>query len=139
MDGEFLFIFVEFDPQVADLVPKADANKVKIAFLLTLNGRAVRQVHRLLKVLYDKNHFYYIHVDEVRSQVYFVSIVRRVCVKLAQNFFTASVSRKLDSKFCANFQRLSKKAKKKLCKFYSDKTTCTANYSSLNPKFQTFG
>lgn len=60
-----LLSFAEFDPQVAELIPKENVNKVKIAFLLTLNGRAVRQVHRLLKSLYDKNHFYYIHVDEV--------------------------------------------------------------------------
>lgn len=60
----FLFI-LEFDPQVAELTPKENENKVRIAFLLTLNGRAVRQVHRLLKSLYNKNHFYYIHVDEV--------------------------------------------------------------------------
>nr|CAI5851663.1 unnamed protein product [Callosobruchus analis] len=38
---------------------------VKIVFLLTLNGRAVRQVKRLLKLLYNKNHYYYIHVDVV--------------------------------------------------------------------------
>lgn len=58
-------MLLEFDPQVAELIPKEDVDKVKIAFLLTLNGRAVRQVHRLLKSLYNKNHFYYIHVDEV--------------------------------------------------------------------------
>jgi len=38
---------------------------VRIAFLLTLNGRALRQVHRLLKALYAPEHVYYIHVDEV--------------------------------------------------------------------------
>lgn len=70
---EFQFNFpstTEFDPQVAELMPKDSENKVKIAFLLTLNGRAVRQVHRLLKALYDKNHFYYIHVDEVNCRFY---------------------------------------------------------------------
>lgn len=39
--------------------------KVRIAFLLTLNGRAVRQVHRLLKFLYSDQHYYYIHIDSV--------------------------------------------------------------------------
>ena len=66
--------FPEFDPQVAELVPKENVNKVKIAFLLTLNGRAVRQVHRLLKALYDKDHFYYIHIDEVRDLQCLISI-----------------------------------------------------------------
>ncbi|KAJ6642112.1 Xylosyltransferase oxt [Pseudolycoriella hygida] len=60
----------KFDPQVAEVMPKEDADKVKIAFLLTLNGRAVRQVHRLLKSLYNKNHFYYIHVDERQDYMY---------------------------------------------------------------------
>ncbi|XP_030765815.1 xylosyltransferase oxt [Sitophilus oryzae] len=35
----------------------------RIVFLLTLNGRALRQVMRLIKILYQKQHFYYIHVD----------------------------------------------------------------------------
>lgn len=39
--------------------------KVRVVFLLTLNGRALRQVHRLLKALYSVDHFYYIHVDSV--------------------------------------------------------------------------
>lgn len=38
---------------------------VKIVFVLTLNGRPVRQVRRLLKVIYNSHHYYYIHVDAV--------------------------------------------------------------------------
>lgn len=38
---------------------------VKIVFLLTLNGRALRQVKRLLKLIYNTGHYYYIHVDVV--------------------------------------------------------------------------
>lgn len=45
--------------------PKSEAENVRITFLLTLNGRAVRQVHRLLKLLYSEEHYYYIHVDAV--------------------------------------------------------------------------
>lgn len=60
------FFHAEFTPQVAHLMPTGNEPKVRIVFLLTLNGRAVRQVHRLLKLLYAKDHFYYIHVDEVR-------------------------------------------------------------------------
>lgn len=55
----------EFIPQTAALGLKTELPKVRIAFLLTLNGRAVRQVHRLLKLLYSKEHYYYIHVDSV--------------------------------------------------------------------------
>lgn len=61
----FFFVYIEFVPQVAELLPKSNVNNVKIVYLLTLNGRAVRQVHRLLKMLYSKNHYYYIHVDSV--------------------------------------------------------------------------
>ncbi|CAN8007308.1 unnamed protein product [Ixodes pacificus] len=35
----------------------------RIAFLLSVNGRAVRQVLRLLKALYHERHVFYIHVD----------------------------------------------------------------------------
>lgn len=38
---------------------------VRIAFLLTVNGRASRQVKRLINVLYHPSHLYYIHVDAV--------------------------------------------------------------------------
>jgi len=41
---------------------------VKIVFLLTVNGRAVRQIKRLLKNIYHERHFYYIHVDSVRKE-----------------------------------------------------------------------
>ncbi|EEC20592.1 xylosyltransferase I, putative, partial [Ixodes scapularis] len=37
----------------------------RIAFLLSVNGRAVRQVLRLLKTLYHERHVFYIHVDAV--------------------------------------------------------------------------
>lgn len=56
---------IEFIPQIGALSLKSEQPKVRIAFLLTLNGRAVRQVHRLLKLLYSEEHFYYIHVDSV--------------------------------------------------------------------------
>ncbi|XP_014257441.1 xylosyltransferase oxt [Cimex lectularius] len=38
-------------------------SKVRIVFLLMLNGRAVRQVKRLIKALFHTSHFFYIHVD----------------------------------------------------------------------------
>lgn len=45
------------------------APKARIAFLLTLNGRAVRQVYRLLKLIYSDQHYYYIHVDSVSPPI----------------------------------------------------------------------
>ncbi|XP_073947203.1 xylosyltransferase oxt [Choristoneura fumiferana] len=35
----------------------------RIVFLLTLNGRALRQVHRLINALYRTTHYFYIHID----------------------------------------------------------------------------
>lgn len=46
-------------------VPEPGEIPVRIAFLLTLNGRALRQVRRLIKVLFHRDHFVYIHVDAV--------------------------------------------------------------------------
>jgi protein xylosyltransferase len=36
---------------------------VRIVFVLTVNGRALRQVTRLLRAIYRPHHYYYIHVD----------------------------------------------------------------------------
>jgi hypothetical protein len=36
----------------------------RIVFLLTFNGRSLRQISRLIKLIYNDHHFYYIHVDE---------------------------------------------------------------------------
>lgn len=46
-------------------VAESGESPVRIAFLLTLNGRALRQVRRLIKVLFHRDHFFYIHVDAV--------------------------------------------------------------------------
>ncbi|XP_039284887.1 xylosyltransferase oxt [Nilaparvata lugens] len=48
----------------ADARPLSDVQKgVRIVYLLTLNGRAVRQVRRLIRALYHPHHYFYIHVD----------------------------------------------------------------------------
>lgn len=60
----------KFTPQIAETVPKPDTERVRIAFLLTLNGRALRQVHRLIKALYSPNHVFYIHVDSRQDYLY---------------------------------------------------------------------
>ncbi|XP_064639668.1 xylosyltransferase oxt-like [Lineus longissimus] len=38
-------------------------NRLRIAYILSVNGRAVRQIHRLFKAIYHVNHYFYIHVD----------------------------------------------------------------------------
>ena len=46
---------------------------IRIVFSLMVTGRAVRQVKRLLKAIYHRNHLYFIHVDKVS----FYSVIRR--------------------------------------------------------------
>ncbi|GAB0096267.1 Xylosyltransferase oxt [Sergentomyia squamirostris] len=65
----------KFTAQTAELLPKTKEKRVRIAFLLTLNGRALRQVHRLLRALYSPNHFFYIHVDS-RQDYLFRNLIR---------------------------------------------------------------
>ncbi|XP_030570875.1 xylosyltransferase oxt [Drosophila novamexicana] len=61
----------KFTPQLAASSPApGEEQRVRIAFLLTLNGRALRQVHRLLRALYAPQHVYYIHVDARQDYLY---------------------------------------------------------------------
>lgn len=62
---QILICLTEFRSVRAERVPPEDAVPVRVAFLLTLNGRALRQVQRLIKAIYSPKHFYYIHVDAV--------------------------------------------------------------------------
>ncbi|XP_048869847.1 xylosyltransferase 2 isoform X1 [Brienomyrus brachyistius] len=39
-------------------------NPVRVAFMLVVHGRAIRQLKRLIKAIYHREHFYYIHVDK---------------------------------------------------------------------------
>lgn len=48
---------------------------IKIVFVLTLNGRATRQVRRLLRAIYHQDHFYYIHVDKVSTKGYVIRLL----------------------------------------------------------------
>lgn len=38
---------------------------MRIAYMLVVHGRAIRQLKRLLKAVYHERHFFYIHVDKV--------------------------------------------------------------------------
>lgn len=38
---------------------------VRIAYMLVVHGRAIRQLKRLIKAVYHQQHFFYIHVDKV--------------------------------------------------------------------------
>uniref|UniRef100_G1SMN5 Xylosyltransferase 1 n=1 Tax=Oryctolagus cuniculus TaxID=9986 RepID=G1SMN5_RABIT len=54
---------VQWDEDSVEYMP---ANPVRIAFVLVVHGRASRQLQRMFKAIYHKDHFYYIHVDKVR-------------------------------------------------------------------------
>lgn len=41
---------------------------VRIAYMLVVHGRAIRQLKRLIKAVYHQQHFFYIHVDKVRGR-----------------------------------------------------------------------
>jgi len=55
--------FGELDNSLSD-----GESRVRVAFVLMVHGRAVRQLKRLIKAIYHRDHYYYIHVDKVRPQ-----------------------------------------------------------------------
>nr|XP_012137551.1 PREDICTED: xylosyltransferase oxt isoform X2 [Megachile rotundata] len=61
-----------FKAQVARNASTDSENEkpARIAYLLTVNGRASRQVKRLINVLYHPSHLFYIHVDARQDYLY---------------------------------------------------------------------
>uniref|UniRef100_A0A2M4BCE2 protein xylosyltransferase n=2 Tax=Anopheles marajoara TaxID=58244 RepID=A0A2M4BCE2_9DIPT len=78
----------KFAEQSSETIAKREDKPVRIAFLLTLNGRAVRQVHRLLKALYHPQHYYFIHIDARQEYLY------RELLKLESSFPNVRLARK---------------------------------------------
>ncbi|XP_077475650.1 xylosyltransferase 2-like [Stigmatopora argus] len=66
---------VELDNSLSD-----EETPVRLAFVLMIHGRAVRQIKRTFKAIYHSDHFYYIHVDQRSNYLY-----REVC-KIAQQY-----------------------------------------------------
>ena len=62
-----IFCLIEFKAQEArnTSIDGENEKPVRIAYLLTVNGRASRQVKRLINILYHPSHLFYIHVDAV--------------------------------------------------------------------------
>ena len=46
-----------------------DQPRSRIAYVLVVHGRALRQVRRLIRLLYHREHFFYIHVDKVMLKI----------------------------------------------------------------------
>ncbi|XP_046968584.1 xylosyltransferase oxt [Vanessa cardui] len=68
--------------------PGDEITSVQIVFLLTLNGRALRQVHRLINALYRTNHYFYIHVDKRQDYLH------RKLYKLEKKFPNIKLAKK---------------------------------------------
>lgn len=81
----------KFSPQIAETTASLNAKSARIVFLLTLNGRALRQVKRLIKILYHEDHYFYIHVD-IRQDYLF-----RELLALEKQFPNIRLTRK---RFC---------------------------------------
>uniref|UniRef100_A0A8D0GR24 Xylosyltransferase 1 n=1 Tax=Sphenodon punctatus TaxID=8508 RepID=A0A8D0GR24_SPHPU len=58
---------VQWDEDSVEYMP---ANPVRIVFVLVIHGRASRQLQRMFKAIYHKDHFYYIHVDKRSNYLY---------------------------------------------------------------------
>ncbi|XP_055373192.1 xylosyltransferase oxt isoform X2 [Condylostylus longicornis] len=78
----------KFTAQNAKIIPEKNVEEVRIVFLLTLNGRALRQVHRLIKALYSTKQYFYIHIDSRQDYLY------RELLKLETKFPNIRLARK---------------------------------------------
>ncbi|XP_023349783.1 xylosyltransferase oxt, partial [Eurytemora carolleeae] len=61
-------------PEPPPALQARQQSSVRIVFLLTLSGRSLRQIKRLLRLIYKPHHFYFIHVDE-NSQWLFNNLI----------------------------------------------------------------
>ncbi|KAK7082661.1 Xylosyltransferase 2 [Halocaridina rubra] len=93
MCGDYLHMNI-YETGLAKFVPRAlskpsseGEDTVRIAFILTVNGRAIRQLKRLFKALYHKNHYFFIHVDSRQDYLY------REVLQLEEQFPNIQVSR----------------------------------------------
>lgn len=73
---------------VTPAVSSSTNQSVRIIFLLTLNGRALRQVHRLINALYRTSHYFYIHIDARQDYLF------RKLLALQKQFSNIKLARK---------------------------------------------
>ncbi|KAK6630884.1 hypothetical protein RUM44_003054 [Polyplax serrata] len=60
----------KFTPQVPNTEVAENEPPVRITFLLTFSGRALRQIKRLIKSLFHKDHYFFIHVDATQDYLF---------------------------------------------------------------------
>ena len=51
------------DAKLKDEALNEQKNEIRIAFILSVNGRSTRQIKRLIRLLYHRKHIYFVHVD----------------------------------------------------------------------------
>ncbi|KAJ7315980.1 hypothetical protein JRQ81_002142 [Phrynocephalus forsythii] len=82
--GLFMLIPGESQPVIqwddSRMLQASVSNPVRIAYMLVVHGRAIRQLKRLIKAVYHQQHFFYIHVDK-RS-----TYLHREVVEVAQHY-----------------------------------------------------
>ncbi|KAM7447918.1 Xylosyltransferase 2 [Porites harrisoni] len=69
-----------------DVAKTPYGNPIRIAYVVTVHGRAFRQVKRLFKALYHSHHYFFFHID-TRSDY-----LRREILKMIRNFPNAAVA-----------------------------------------------
>uniref|UniRef100_A0A182T1A0 protein xylosyltransferase n=1 Tax=Anopheles maculatus TaxID=74869 RepID=A0A182T1A0_9DIPT len=69
------------------LYPRPQDKPVRVAFLLIFHKRNLRQIHRFIRAIYDKNHYYYIHIDPKQHYLF------RELLKLEKQFPNIYVTR----------------------------------------------
>uniref|UniRef100_A0A182PIG7 protein xylosyltransferase n=1 Tax=Anopheles epiroticus TaxID=199890 RepID=A0A182PIG7_9DIPT len=82
------------------LRPSPTDQPVRIAFLLMFYKRNLRQIRRLIRGIYDRNHYYYIHVDPEQNYLF------RELLKLEKQFPNVHVSRQRHTINWACFSQL---------------------------------
>ncbi|XP_063876374.1 xylosyltransferase oxt-like isoform X1 [Scylla paramamosain] len=91
--GDYLYISIyqtglaKYTPVALKVPSPYPVNKsARVAFILTVNGRAIRQMRRLVKALYHKDHYFFIHVDSRQDYLF------REVLKLEEQFSNIRVS-----------------------------------------------
>jgi protein xylosyltransferase len=60
---------------------QGEGPNARVVFLMSIHGRAHRQVKRLFKAIYHTDHYFFIHVDSVSfSDYYYYCVTRSVCI-----------------------------------------------------------
>lgn len=62
-------------------------DNVRIVYLLTVNGRAVRQLKRLIRKLFDGRNYFYVHVDA--RQDFMFSEIKKLADKFPEHIRVA--------------------------------------------------